>query len=170
MIETPDTTPAPESRTTSAVPVRVLILEDNPADADLMVRALRQAGLDAQVERVETEAEFAARLTPEPDLILSDFQLPQFGELEALKMVRLRGLDVPFIIVSGTIGEELAAKSMREGVDDYLLKDRMARLGPAALRALENRRLRRAMRRTEDALRDNETTFRQIAQNVRDLF
>ena len=151
-------------------PVRVLILEDNPDDADLMSRALRQAGLDVQVERVETEAEFAARLAPEPDLILSDCKLPQFSGLEALRLVRSRGLDVPFIIVSGTIGEEKAVEAMREGADDYLLKDRMARLGPAALQALENRRVCGQLRRAEAALRETDVKFRQIAENVRDMF
>ena len=151
-------------------PLRVLILEDNPADADLMARELRQAGIEAQVDRVETETEFVARLTPEPDLILSDYKLPQFGGLQALRLVRSRGLDVPFIIVSGSIGEDIAVEAMREGADDYLLKDRMARLGPAALQALENRRLRREMRRAEAALRERDVKFRQIAENIKDLF
>lgn len=151
-------------------PIRVLILEDNPADADLMVRALRQAGIEAQVDRVETEAEFAARLTPEPDLILADFKLPQFGGLEALRLVRSRGLEVPFIIVSGTIGEDIAVDALREGADDYLLKDRMARLGPAALQALEKKRLRTEMRRAEAALLETDVKFHQIAKNLKDLF
>ena len=151
-------------------PIRLLILEDNPADADLMVRALRQAGIEAQVDRVESATEFAARLTPEPDLILADFKLPQFSGLDALRLVRSLGLEVPFIIVSGTIGEDIAVDAMREGADDYLLKDRMARLGPAVLRALENRRLRAEMRRVEAALRERDVKFRQIAENLKDLF
>lgn len=151
-------------------PIRVLILEDNPADADLMARALRQAGIEAQVDRVESATEFAARLTPEPDLILADFKLPQFSGLDALRLVRSRGLEVPFIIVSGTIGEDIAVDAMREGADDYLLKDRMARLGPAALQALEKSRLRTEMRRTEEALRETDVKFRLIAKNLKDLF
>src|SRR5262245_12716001 len=146
------------------MPLRVLILEDNPDDAQLMVRELRQAGLDVQAERVETEAEFAAQLTPEPDLILSDITLPHFGGLAALRLVRSRAPAVPFIIVSGSIGEDIAVEAMREGADDYLLKDRMARLGPAALRALENRRMQAHLRQTEDALRETERKFRQIAE------
>ena len=152
------------------VPIRVLILEDNAADAELMVGALRKAGLDVEAERVETATEFAARLAPEPDLILSDFKLPQFGGVEALRLVRSRGLCVPFIIVSGTIGEDVAVEAMREGADDYLLKDRMARLGPAALQALEKSRLLAKMRRAEAALRESEVRLRQIAENVRELF
>ena len=152
------------------MPLRVLILEDNPDDAQLMVRELRYAGLDVQAERVETEAEFVGQLSPEPDLILSDFTLPHFGGLAALQLVRSLRLAVPFIVVSGSIGEDIAVEAMREGADDYLLKDRIARLGPAALRALENRRMRAHLRRTEDALRETESKFRQIAENVRDLF
>lgn len=151
-------------------PIRVLILEDNPADADLMARALRQAGIEAHVDRVESATEFAARLTPEPDLILADFKLPQFSGLDALRLVRSRGLEVPFIIVSGTIGEDIAVDAMREGADDYLLKDRMARLGPAALQALEKSRLRTEMRRAEEALRETDVKFHQIAKNLKDLF
>jgi CheY-like chemotaxis protein len=151
-------------------PIRVLILEDNSVDADLMARELRQSGIEAQVERVETETEFVARLTPEPDLILSDYQLPQFSGLQALRLVRSRGLEVPFIIVSGSIGEDIAVEAMREGADDYLLKDRTARLGPAALQALEKSRLRAEMRRAEAKLRETDVKFRLIAENVRDLF
>ena len=133
----------------TSTPIRVLILEDDPADAELMVRELRQSGIAVQVERVDTETDFIARLTPEPDLILSDFALPQFGGLEALRLVRSRGLDVPFIIVSGSIGENVAVEALREGADDYLLKDRTARLGPAALQALEKKRLRVEMQRAD---------------------
>jgi CheY-like chemotaxis protein len=153
----------------TSTPIRVLILEDDPGDAELMVRELRQSGIAAQVERVENETDFVARLTPEPDLILSDFKLPQFGGLEALRLVRSRGLDVPFIIVSGSIGENVAVEAMREGADDYLLKDRTTRLGPAALQALEKKRLRVEMQRAEAALRDSDVKFRQIAENLRDL-
>jgi len=132
--------------------IRVLILEDNPSDADLMVDELRRAGLDPQWKRVEIEQEFAARLTPELDLILSDYGLPQFNGLRALQLVRSRGLDVPFILVSGSIGEDIAVTAMREGADDYLLKDRMARLGPAALQAIEKKKLRDEGRRAAGAL------------------
>jgi CheY-like chemotaxis protein len=155
---------------TTPAPIRVLILEDSPADAELMLRELRNAGLEVQAERVDSETEFAARLAPELDLILSDFQLPQFGGLEALRLLRSRGLDVPFIIVSGSIGEDIAVAAMREGADDYLLKDRVARLGQAALKAIENRRLRGDMRRAEAQVRENNMTFLQIGKNVKDLF
>ena len=124
------------------VPIRVLILEDNALDAELMVRELQKAGLDLQAERVETEQDFAARLTPDLDLILSDNALPLFGCREALQLVRSRGLDIPFIIVSGAFREDVAADAARNGADDYVLKDRMAQLAQSVLRALEKRRPR----------------------------
>src|SRR6187455_2390446 len=99
-----DRPPAGHTEPVSRTRVRVLILEDNPSDADLMVDALQSAGLDPQWERVDLEADFVARLTPEIDLILSDYNLPQFTGIQALRLVRSHGLDVPFILVSGSIG------------------------------------------------------------------
>ena len=135
-----------------------------------MLRELRKAGLDPTWEVVETGQDFAARLTPELDLILSDHAVPQFGSREALQLVRSRGLDVPFIIVSGQIGEDIAVEAMRNGAADYLLKDRMARLGQAALKVLENRRMRSEVRRSESAFRELEGKFVQIAKRIKDLF
>ncbi len=122
--------------------IRVLILEDNALDAELMVRELRKAGLDVQAERVETEQDFAARLTSDLDLILSDNALPLFGSREALQLVRSRGLDIPFIVVSGAFRGDIAAEAARNGADDYLLKDSMPQLAQAVLEALEKKRLR----------------------------
>lgn len=107
----------------SAARLRVLLLEDNPADAELVLYELRHAGIEADSVRVITREDFEARLDPCPDAILSDYQLPLWDGLQALHLVRDRGLDVPFIIVSGTIGEDLAVEAMRLGADDYLLKD-----------------------------------------------
>ena len=149
-------------------PIRVLILEDNPSDAGLMVDALVQAGFDPRWERCDSEAEFAARLTPELDLILSDFALPQFSGLQALRLVRSRGLDVPFILVSGNIGEDIAVEAIRAGADDYLLKDRMARLGPAVRQVREKRRLRLDMERAETALRESEAKYRELIEQASD--
>ena len=152
------------------LPIRVLILEDSASDAELMLRELRKAGLDPTWERVETEQDFAARLTPELDLILSDHALPQFGSSAALQLVRARGLDVPFIIVSGTIGEDIAVEAMRNGAHEYLLKDRMARLGQAALQAIQNRRMRTEMRLSESGFRELEERFVQLTRKIKDLF
>jgi diguanylate cyclase (GGDEF)-like protein/PAS domain S-box-containing protein len=155
---------SPASRT------RVLILEGNSSDADLMVDALRQAGLEPEWQRVESEADFAQRLAHGPDLILADFSLPQFNALRALQLVRSSGLDLPFIIVAGNIGEDVALEAMRNGADDYVLKDRMAHLGQAALQALAKKRLRVEKDRAESAHRESEARFRQMAENIRDVF
>src|SRR5436305_110918 len=107
------------------------MLEDRQADARLVVHALRQGGYEPLWDRVQTEADFRARLQVPWDIILADHSMPQFDAPQALRLVRERGLDLPFIIVSGTIGEEIAVQVMKEGATDYLLKDRLTRLGPA---------------------------------------
>ena len=139
-----------------AIPLRVLILEDRPADAELMLHELRRAGFDPVWERVDTEADYLSRLDPALDLILADYSLPQFDGVRALHLLQERGLDIPFIIVSGTIGEEVAVAAMREGAADYLFKDRLTRLGPAVEQALEQNRLRGEKRQAAEALRDRE--------------
>jgi len=124
-------------------PVRALILEDNPDDAELAIIELQRAGLAPNWIRVETEAEFVEALTQPPfgawDLILADNNLPTFDGISALHRVAELGIGVPFIIVSGSIGEEDAVAAMQSGAADYVLKDRLARLGQAARRALERR-------------------------------
>ncbi len=119
--------------------LRVLILEDQPADAELMVHELRRAGYDPDWHRVESEADFVAALAPEPELILSDYNLPDWDGVRALRLVRERGLDVPFILVSAAIGEEVAVAAMKAGANDYLLKGQPARLGVAVGRELRDR-------------------------------
>jgi diguanylate cyclase (GGDEF)-like protein/PAS domain S-box-containing protein len=148
----------------------VLILEDNPIDAELLLAALRRSGFDPEFERVETEAAFRASLAKPFDLILSDYALPQFDGLRALKLVRSLGIDVPFILVSGSVGEETAVTAMREGADDYLLKDRITRLGDAVRQALERRRLRAGKEHAEAAARSSESRFRQLAESIDDVF
>ena len=119
-----------------STPLRVLILEDCALDAELMLDHLRQAGFDPQGPVVDTESAYLAQLDPGLDVVLSDFSLPQFDARRALRVLKERGLDVPFIIVSGHIGEDVAVQCMREGASDYLLKDRLARLGLTCPRLL----------------------------------
>ncbi len=135
-------------------PLRVLIVEDNPNDAELVLRELRRAGFDPDWNRVDTEAEFSASLDPRIDLILSDYAMPQFCGLRALELLKERGLKIPFIIVSGTIGEETAVAAIRSGAADYLLKDRLARLGEAVKHALAQKRLWDERKESEKRLRE----------------
>ena len=122
--------------------LRVLHVEDDPHDAELLERALAQAGFDVECSRVTTEAEFLSALESPPQVVIADYALPQFDALRALRLLKARQPDIPFIIVSGTVGEEKATEALRLGAADYLLKDRLARLPSAvenAVRAAEQR-------------------------------
>jgi len=145
-------------------PLKVLILEDRPADAALMVHELRRSGFDPMWQRVETEADYLVHLHAGLDVILADYALPQFDALQALQLLKEYGWDTPFLIVSGNIGEELAVSAMKQGAADYLLKDRLARLGPAVVRALQEVTERRARQQAEAALRTSEARFRTVAE------
>jgi two-component system cell cycle sensor histidine kinase/response regulator CckA len=120
-------------------PLRVLLVEDCAADAELILDALRRAGIDPQCETVETEREYLAHLSSDLDVILADYSLPGFDGLRALELARELRPDVPFIIVSGTMGEDNAVAAMKKGASDYLLKDRLARLGQAVCLARERK-------------------------------
>ncbi len=150
--------------------IRLLICEDSEDDALLVVRRLRQDGLAVDHERVETaeDAALALRLRP-PDLIVSDYFIPGFGAESALRLLRASGLDVPFIVVSGRIGEESAAALMRAGAHDVVLKDRMSRLAPAVRRELEQAGDRAERRAAEAALRRSEQRLRLFADHSPDV-
>src|SRR5437588_870826 len=132
---------APERPASGSVPLRVLILEDERAHAELMLRELRRGGFAPDWQRVETEQDFLARLDPTLDVILADYRIALFDAPRALRLMQDRGLDIPFIVVSGTVGEDMAVSILKQGAADYLLKDRLARLGEAVRRALEQKRL-----------------------------
>jgi diguanylate cyclase (GGDEF)-like protein len=127
--------------------LRILLVEDNPADAELLMRAFRDAGRDAEWTRVETEADYLAALAAAPDVVISDYSLPHFSGVRAIELLRARSRELPFVLVTGTIGEEKAAHIMRLGADDYLLKDRLARLPAAVEKAVAEARERIASRR-----------------------
>ena len=146
--------------------LRVLLVEDQPLDAELNLAALARAGFQPTSVCVDNEADFRRALQDRPDLILSDFSLPKFDGITALRIRNESGLDIPFIIISGTIGEDLAVAAMRLGAADYLLKDRLTRLGSAARAALDQARLRREQRQAEAALRESEARFRQIVERL----
>lgn len=129
--------------------LHVLLVEDNPADARLILHELRQFGYQPQTVHVQTEEEFLAQLKTAPDIILCDYSLPQFGALRALELLRLHHATVPLLIISGSIGEETAVAAIKCGAIDYLLKDRLGRLGLAVKQALEHRRLEEQFRQSQ---------------------
>ena len=130
--------------------IQILIVEDNPNDADLLVRELRRSEFDFDWERVDTEVDYLAKLNSGLHLILSDYEMPQFNGFRALELLKQQpALDIPFIIVSGTIGEETAVEAIKQGAADYLLKDRLVRLGPAVRRALQEVKERSEHKRLE---------------------
>ncbi len=150
----------------SPTALRVLIVEDNVLDAELVIAQLREAGYQAQWTRVHTEADYLAALDTAPDVILSDYNLPGFGGLQALALLKQRDLDIPFILVSGTIGEGPAVAAMVAGAHDYVLKDNLARLAPVIDRELQACALRRERRM---ALAQLDRQARDLAERVKEL-
>jgi signal transduction histidine kinase len=135
-------------------PLFVLILENDIADFELITHELDRFGFTARYERVETEVDFVARLKEKPDIILADYSLAGFDDLRALEVLQETGLVIPFIVLTGAVREEMVVECMKKGAADYLLKDRMTRLGPAVERALEEIELRRQKLGVEQALRE----------------
>ena len=141
--------------------IRILHLEDDPNDAELIQASLEMDGLPAVVETVATRKDFAAALERRDfDLILSDYALPGFDGTSALGIARDVAPDVPFIMVSGQLGEEAAVESVRSGATDYVLKQRLSRLGPSVRRALAEADERTKRRQAEEALRKSEDQLR----------
>ena len=131
------------------VPVRVLLVEDSEDDAALTTRELRRGDYAPTVKRVETEAAMRAALDDPWDVVIADYALPQFSGLAALSLLRSTGLDIPFIVVSGAIGEDVAVAAMKAGAHDYLMKGHLARLVPAIQRELREAEDRRRGRQAE---------------------
>ncbi len=152
-----------------ATPLRVLLVEDSPDDAALIARELKRQNVPVQWERVEDPAGLAQALGSGVwDAVLSDFNLPGFNGLDALRMVRGRHPGLPFILVSGAVGEDTAVEALKAGANDFLLKDRLGRLGPAIERALEEGRLHQEHRRDLEALKASEARYALAAMGVND--
>ena len=148
--------------------LRILILEDSLPDAELMLRELRRAGYEPEWKRVEKESDYLAQLDQGWEIILADYSLPQFSGLRALALLQERGLDIPFILVSGTIGEDMAVAAMKAGANDYLLKGSLTRLAPTVDRELRDAAERRERNRAEESLRDSELRYRRLFESAQD--
>src|SRR5260221_6160255 len=143
-------------------PLRVLILEDSENDAELLLRELRRQTYEPVHHRVETAQGMTEALDREPwSLVISDYPMPQFTAMHALEILKRRSMDLPFIIVSGTIGEETAAIAMKSGAHDFLTKGKLTRLGAAVERELRDAEERIEHRKAEEALRRSEDQLRQ---------
>jgi diguanylate cyclase (GGDEF)-like protein/PAS domain S-box-containing protein len=169
-----DTHPAVQWRgafTVNNENLRILIVEDAPADAELCQRELRRAGLNFTAKCVDTREAFErALLDFDPDLILSDFSMPtSFDGLTALELARAKTDDIPFVFVSGTIGDDRAVEAMKRGATDYVLKDRLNRLGPVIQRALREREEREARRKIEHELEETRSRLDNIVSSLPDI-
>ena len=149
-----------------AKPLNILIVEDSQDDADLVMAQLRRDGFDPKWTRVETESNFLAEIKNPPDIILSDYSMPQFSGLRAAQLAQESGLNIPFILISGTVGEDVAVEAMKHGATDYLLKDRIARLGPAVKRALEQKELRKQQQLAEAAARESQALYHSLVEQL----
>lgn len=150
-----------------ATPLRCLLVEDSESDARLIVRALRKADFEVVHKRVETAGEMRAALEAQVwDIVIADYRLPEFSAPTALALLQQVGLDLPFIVISGTIGEQTAVEMMKAGAADYMMKGDLARLGPAIERELGDAKTRRQRRQAQDELRESERRFRDVVENA----
>jgi CheY-like chemotaxis protein len=147
--------------------LHLLIVDDSADDAELMVLALRRAGVDPTYERVETPEAMEAALARESwDLIISGYAMPRFSALAALKLLQDKELDLPFILVSGSAGENVAVDAMKAGAHHYILKDNLARLAPAVERELRDAEVRRERKRAESRYRICSIPFRSASSSL----
>ncbi|HEV2992276.1 MAG TPA: response regulator [Candidatus Angelobacter sp.] len=147
--------------------IRILVLEDNAIDAKLALRKAKETGLEITADVVTNSQQFIKYFQSQPyDLVLGDYRLPDWTGLEALRWLRSAGYDTPFILVTGTLGDELAVECMKEGANDYVLKDKLDRLPFAIHRALEEYQLRQDRDRAERARRQSEEQFRSIVEGA----
>jgi len=150
-------------------PLRVLMVEDSEDDALLLARELRRNDYDVTFEQVDTPSAMIIALKKRMwDIVVADYVMPQFSGLEALKLMREAGLDLPFIIVSGKIGEDTAVAAMKAGAHDYIMKNNLKRLAAAVERELQEAQIRRDRRRTEELLQASKESFRNIVEKGAD--
>ena len=150
------------------ITLHLLILEDNPDDAELAVKELERKGFNVKWTRVDTKEAFREALAEKPDLILADYFVPSFDAMAALQMYRQLKLEIPLIVYSGAINEEMAIECMKSGATDYVFKDNLSRLGPVVKRALEEMKIYRKSKQAEEALRESEERYRVLFETAKD--
>ena len=150
-------------------PLRVLIIEDSDDDTQLVLRELQRSGYEMEYQRVETADAMQTVLPVKTwDLILSDYIMPKFSALQALEVLKAYRVDLPFIIISGTIDEESAVAALKAGAHDFIVRERFSRLGPAIERELREAEIRRERKQAEDALLASETRYRRLFESAKD--
>src|SRR4051812_30371523 len=148
----------------------VLLVEDSEKDALLIAHELRSHGYTLRFKRVQNAQGFLAALEEQSwDVVIADYSLPQFSAMGALKLLQKSGLDVPFIIVSGAIGEETAVTAMKAGAHDYIMKDKLARLVPALEREMREATVRRERKQAETDLRNSRDQLRALAARLQSV-
>lgn len=149
--------------------LRVLHIEDNELDAELVAQALRKGGFSFSVVVVQTQSEFEQQLRLQsPDVVLADYNLPQWKGMDALDVLRREGLDIPLVLVSGALGDVTAVECIKRGATDYVLKDGLARLPEAIRRALQEKALRERQQRSDAALRESEAQLEALIHSAMD--
>ncbi len=151
------------------IPLRVLMVEDSEDDALLLIRTLRKNGYEPTHEQVQTSEDMTLALTQQPwDIILCDFHLPGFSGIDAIALVKKMNLDIPIIVVSGAIGEEMAMDCIHRGASDYIMKGNLTRLGLAVKRELQEKEMRVSHKQNEESLRQSEEKYRTILESIGD--
>lgn len=155
--------------TTGHNKIKILHLEDQPSDADLVARILRNANITSDLMLVSTREEYTTALEEfAPELVLSDHNLPAFNSMEAMGILRKSNLNIPFVLVTGTVSEEFAVEAMRAGADDYILKDRPQRLPIAVANALQTYQIKKEQEEAETRIKESEAKYRSFFENSMD--
>src|SRR5919106_2912988 len=147
-------------------PLRVLIIEDSENDSQFVLREIQRGGYDVEWERVETRSAMENALMRRWDVIICDHSLPEFNAIAALETLHTRGLDLPFLIVSGSISEEAAVQSLKAGAHDFIVKGKLARLMPAIERELRDAKIRQERKQAEEKLRLSDQILQRVTALV----